>query len=216
MIQLNDVWYRLGNQQIFSGINLHVAAGEFVCLLGKSGAGKSSLLNLIHMETMPTRGKIEVVQYHSDTIRAREIPYFRRKVSMIFQDFQLLEDRNVYENVAFALYATGFKRSRIKRRVFEVLAEVGLSHKRYKMVKELSGGEQQRVAIARSLANEPYVLLADEPTGNLDPEASDEIHKLLKRINVRGMTILMVTHKVETVRKLSSRILTIQNGKILE
>ncbi len=216
MIQLHDVWYRLGTQQIFAGVNLHVTSGEFVCVTGKSGAGKSSLLNLIHMETFPARGKIEVAQYQSDKIRPRDIPYFRRKVSMIFQDFQLLEDRDVYENVAFALYATGFKHSRLKRRIFEVLAEVGLSHKRYKMVNELSGGEQQRVAIARSLANEPFVLLADEPTGNLDPESSEEIHRLLRKINVRGMTILMVTHKIESLKKLTSRILTIQNGKIVE
>lgn len=216
MIDLHDVWFRLGNQQIFSGVNLHVSSGELVCVMGKSGVGKSSLLNLIHMEAFPNRGKIEVAQYHSDTIRPKEIPFFRRKVSMIFQDFQLLEDRDVYANVAFALHATGYKRSRIKRRVFEVLAEVGLSHRRNHMIQQLSGGEQQRVAIARSLANEPYVLLADEPTGNLDPEASDDIHQLLKRINVRGMTILMVTHKIETVEKLNSRMLTIQNGKITE
>jgi len=135
---------------------------------------------------------------------------------MVFQDFKLLEDRDVFENVAFALWATGVRRKKIKKRVFHVMAEIGLSHKRYAMISELSGGEQQRVAIARSLANEPFVLLADEPTGNLDPESTEDILELLKRINGRGMAILMATHKEDLVKTLPAKVVRIQNGRVVE
>lgn len=212
MIQLSDVWYRVGTQQILSGIDLNVEGGEFVCIVGSSGAGKSTLLRLIHMEIFPNQGKVVVADYNAETIRNKEIPIFRRKVQMVFQDFKLLEDRDVFENVAFALWATGVRRRLIKKRVFQVLAEVGLSHKRYAMISELSGGEQQRVGIARALVNEPYVLLADEPTGNLDAEATDDILKLLKRINTKGTAILMATHKEELVQSLPAKVIHIQHG----
>jgi len=211
VIQIRNMSYRIGGHQIFTDVSLRIGRGEFVCILGKSSAGKSTILKLIHMEVLPTQGSIEVADYSSLTVKAREIPFFRRKVGMIFQDFQLLEDRDVYENVAFALWATGFKRSKIKRRVFQVLTEAGLNHKRYKMIQELSGGEQQRVAIARALANEPFVLLADEPTGNLDSEATEEILKLLRRINSRGMTVVMTTHKSDTLKMLPARVFDIKN-----
>lgn len=216
MIQLSDVWYMVGGNQILSEISIRVKAGEFVCIVGPSGAGKSTILRLVHMEMSPTRGKVIVADYDAQKAHKGDIPLFRRKVGVVFQDFKLLEDRDVYENVAFALWATGVPRRRIKRRVFQVLAEVGLSHKRYSMIHELSGGEQQRVTIARALANEPYVLLADEPTGNLDPETTEEILSLLKRINGKGMAILMATHKEDLVRRLPASVVQIRQGRIVE
>lgn len=216
MIRLSNVWYMIGGNVILSEISLYVGAGEFVCIVGPSGAGKSTILRLVHMEIVPTRGKVVVADYDADKIKGEEIPLFRRKIGVVFQDFKLLEDRDVYENVAFALWATGVPRRRIKKRVFRILADVGLSHKRYSMIQELSGGEQQRVAIARALANEPFVLLADEPTGNLDPETTDEILELMKRINGKGMAILMATHKEDLVRRLPAKFVRIDTGRILE
>ena len=216
MIRLSNVWYMIGGNAILSEISLDVGTGEFVCIVGPSGAGKSTILRLVHMEIVPTRGKVVVADYDADKIKSDEIPLFRRKIGVVFQDFKLLEDRDVYENVAFALWATGVPRRRIKKRVFRVLADVGLSHKRYSMIQELSGGEQQRVAIARALANEPFVLLADEPTGNLDPETTNEILELMKRINGKGMAILMATHKEDLVRRLPAKCVRIDTGRILE
>jgi len=216
VIRLSDVWYREDGNPILSGISFNVEAGEFVCIVGPSGAGKSTLLRLIHMEIFPVRGRVVVADYDAQTIAFKEVPLFRRKVGMVFQDFKLLEDRDVFENVAFALWATGVRRKKIKKRVFHVMAEIGLSHKRYAMISELSGGEQQRVAIARSLANEPFVLLADEPTGNLDPESTEDILELLKRINGRGMAILMATHKEDLVKTLPAKVVRIQNGRVVE
>ncbi|MBN1781808.1 ATP-binding cassette domain-containing protein [bacterium] len=215
MIYMQDVWYHIDKYPILSNINLRVKPGEFVYLVGASGAGKSTVLRLIHMELMPTRGFVKVADYQSHRIQPHEIPLFRRKVSVIFQDFKLLDDRDVYENVAFALWATGVPRRKIKKRVFHVLAEVGLSHRRYAMPSELSGGEKQRVAIARALANEPFVLLADEPTGNLDPESTHEIMQLLMRIHRKGTAVLMATHK-ETMpdTQYPMRMVRLNEGKI--
>jgi cell division transport system ATP-binding protein len=216
VIHLSNVWYRIGGNQILSEIDLSVGSGEFVCITGPSGAGKSTILKLVHMEIFPTRGKVIVADFDAKTIENGEIPKLRRKVGVIFQDFKLLEDRDVYENVAFALWATGVRRGKIRKRVFQVLAEVGLSHKRYAMIRELSGGEQQRVAIARALANEPFVLLADEPTGNLDPGTTDEILGLLKRINSKGTAILMATHKEDLVQRLPAKLHHIYQGRLKE
>jgi len=216
VITLCDVWYRAGGNQILSEVNLSVESGESICLIGPSGAGKSTLLRLINMSILPTRGSVHVDCHDSRDMTASEIPILRRKLGFIFQDFKLLDDRDVYENVAFALWATGVRRSRIKKRVFQVLAEVGLSHKRYAMISELSGGEQQRVAIARALANEPFVLLADEPTGNLDPDTTREILDLVRRINGKGTAVLMATHKEDLVQNLPSRIVKIDNGRVTE
>ena len=216
MIQLAEVWYWAGENQILSNINIQVDAGEFLCIVGPSGAGKSTLLRLIHMEIFPTQGSVIVADFNAQTIEEREIPFLRRKVGVVFQDFKLLEDRDVFENVAFALWATGVRRRKIKKRVFQALAEVGLSHKRYTMIPELSGGEQQKVAIARALVNEPFILLADEPTGNLDMESTEEILGLLKRINGRGMAVLMTTHKEDLVKTLPAKMLQIREGKIIE
>jgi cell division transport system ATP-binding protein len=215
MIQLVDVGYRYGSHPIFSHVNMHVATGEFVFLIGVSGAGKSTLLRMLTMDLMPQQGRVTVANFNSATIKPGEIPFLRRKIGVIYQDFKLLTDRDVYDNVAFALFATGVPRRRIKKRVFQVLAEVGLSHKRYASVLELSGGEKQRVAIARALANEPFVLLADEPTGNLDPESTEDIMKLLFRINRRGTAVLMATHKALLSDLGPSRVRRIENGKVI-
>lgn len=215
MIELKDVWYRTGGHQILTDISLQVGTGEFVCIVGASGAGKSTILNIVHMGLFATKGSVVVAGHDAELMSDYEIPFFRRKVGFIFQDFKLLEDRDVFENVAFALWATGVRRKRIRKRVFQVLAEVGLSHKRYAMIPELSGGEKQRVAIARALGNEPFVLLADEPTGNLDPAMTEEICDLLRRINARGMAILMATHKEDLVHQLPARVVRIDEGRML-
>jgi cell division transport system ATP-binding protein len=167
------------------------------------------------MDIFPSRGKVVVADYDSQTVRPNQIPFLRRKVAMIFQDFKLLDDRNVFENVAFALWATGMPRRKIKKRVLQVLAEVRLSHKRYSMIGELSGGEQQRLAIARSMANEPFVLLADEPTGNLDSEAQEEVMRLLRRINGKGTAVLMTTHREELIKAFPGRVVRIQQEKLV-
>lgn len=215
MIRLSNVGYRINGHDILSDINLEIRGGEFVWLVGPSGAGKSTLLKLIHMEQRAVRGDVEVASYSAKRLQPKELPYFRRKVSMIFQDFKLLADRDVYDNIAFALYATGCRRKYIKKQVFQILASVGLSHKRYSKIHELSGGEQQRIAIARALVHEPFVLLADEPTGNLDNDATEDIINLLKRINLKGMTILMATHKDDLVKNMGGRTIYMKDGKIL-
>ncbi|HDQ44913.1 MAG TPA: ATP-binding cassette domain-containing protein [bacterium] len=215
MIDIQDVWYLAGGRPILCDIRLKIGRGEFVFVVGPSGAGKSTLLNLVHMAILPTRGRIRVADFDSSGIKPKDIPFLRRKVGMVFQDFKLLEDRDVYENVAFALWATGVPGRKIKKRVFQVLADVGLSHKRYTPIPELSGGEKQRVAMARALANEPFILLADEPTGNLDQESSRELMTLLGRIHRRGTAILMATHKEYEIDRKDARLIRLLEGKIL-
>jgi cell division transport system ATP-binding protein len=194
VVRLTNVHLRYRGGEGLKGVNLTVRAGEFVFLVGPSGAGKSTVLRLIYMAEPPSDGQVVVGRFNSNKIAPKEIPYLRRQLGIIFQDFKLLEDRNVYDNVAFTLQVTGAKRKDIKRKVLRALANVGLSHKRYKMPNELSGGEQQRVAIARALVNDPLVLLADEPTGNLDPVTTQGIMDLLEKINARGTAVLMATH----------------------
>ncbi len=196
-------------------VNFFVRNGEFVFLVGPSGAGKSTILKLIYLEEFPQQGHILLDGYNTDEISAADIPYIRRKIGMIFQDFKLLRDRNVFDNVAFALEVTGTRRSKINKRVLEVLRDVGLSHKKLKFPRELSGGEQQRVAIARALVNEPFVILADEPTGNLDVENRDEILRLLKKINEKGTSVIMATHNEELAGQSGHRVIRIQGGRIL-
>ena len=190
--------------------------GEFVYLVGQTGAGKSSLMRLLYFDLHPSSGKVNIDKYDSSTITQRKIPHLRRKLGIVFQDFRLLEDRSIYENVAFALFVTNTRRSEIKKRVLYALADVGLSHKRNQMPHELSGGEQQRVVIARALVNEPSILLADEPTGNLDPASSSEIMDLLMKINMRGTAILMATHNYELVKKYPARVVQMKDGKLID
>jgi cell division transport system ATP-binding protein len=216
MIELKDVTVSFDGQVILDRLNLSIKSGDFVYLVGATGAGKSSLLRLLYMDLKPESGTVSVLDYHSVTTKASEVPHLRRKLGIVFQDFKLLEDRDVFENVAFALYVTNARRSDIKKRVFHALSDVGVSHKRNQMPHELSGGEQQRVVIARALVNTPSILLADEPTGNLDPVASAEIMELIRKINMRGTAVLMATHNYELVRKYPARVIQLKDGKLVD
>ncbi len=197
-------------------INLKIDKGEFVFLVGKSGAGKSTLLRLIYLDIFPDSGEVNVAGFSSHTIKKKEIPFLRRKIGVIFQDFKLLMDKNVYENVAFALEVTNTPRRKIKELVMNALADVGITHKKNSFPYQLSGGEQQKVAIARALVREPFILLADEPTGNIDPAGSEEIIEILKEINTSGTAVLMATHQMELIKKLPRRVVTIDEGRIVE
>ncbi|MEX2602379.1 MAG: cell division ATP-binding protein FtsE [Balneolaceae bacterium] len=214
VISLNGVSVVYDYQPVLDRINFTLPNGEFCYLIGRTGAGKSSFLKLLYRDIKPNEGEIHVAGYDVTRLPDKKVPFLRRRLGIVFQDFQLLPDRSVYENIAFALEVTGNSRGRMKNRILEVLGMVGLSHKRKSMPGELSGGEQQRVVIARALANEPRLLLADEPTGNLDPEASREIMDLLKKINNRGMAVLMVTHDYDTVRRFPQRTMELKEGKL--
>ena len=216
MIDLKDVTVSFDGQIVLDRLNLTIKDGEFVYLVGATGAGKSSLLRLLYMDLKPESGTVSVLDYDSVTTKDSEIPLLRRKLGIVFQDFKLLEDRDVFENVAFALYVTNTRRSDIKKRAFHALSDVGVSHKRNQMPHELSGGEQQRVVIARALVNAPSLLLADEPTGNLDPGSSAEIMELVKKINMRGTAVLMATHNYELVRKYPARVIQLKDGKLID
>ena len=198
-----------------NGINLHIQKGEFVFIVGKSGSGKSTLIKLLLKELDPTSGKIYVNKKYLNKITRKKLPYLRRDIGVVFQDFRLLPDRNVYENVAFAQRVVNRPTRVIRKRVPEVLQEVGLAVKYKSFPDELSGGEQQRVALARALVNRPDILLADEPTGNLDPKTSEEIMKLLEQINDRGTTVLVVTHNKEIVNAMKKRVVTMHEGSII-
>lgn len=216
MIVLEDVSksYSTGAPAI-KNINLKIEEGEFVFIVGNSGSGKSTLIKLLLKELEPTSGKIFVNGKYLNTIKRRKIAEHRRGIGVVFQDFRLLKDRNVYENIAFAQRVIETPLKVIKRRVPAMLSLVGLAEKYRSYPKELSGGEQQRVALARALVNNPAILLADEPTGNLDPKNSWEIMKLLEEINRRGTTVLVVTHNREIVDAMNKRVITMHKGVIL-
>jgi cell division transport system ATP-binding protein len=216
LVQLDNVSIRFDHQTILKDITFTLNRGEFVYLVGESGSGKSSLLRSLYMDLKPAVGTVTVGEYSSKSISQREIPFLRRKLGVIFQDFKLLEDRSAYENVSFALHVTGATSDEIKKKVLTVLTQVGLGHKRNAMPHQLSGGEQQRVCIARALVNEPFLILADEPTGNLDPGTSLEILKLLLDINHKGTAVLMTTHNYDLVRKAQGRILQIKDRNVRE
>ncbi len=216
MIRFENISVSYDQQPILIDVNVHIKPGEFISLVGESGVGKTTLLKLIYFDVFPNAGTVSVAEYNSETIKKKDIPKIRRKIGVVFQDFKLLEDRNVYDNVAFALQVTGAKRNEIGKRVLRVLADVGLSHKRDSMPEELSGGEQQRVVFARALVNEPIVLLADEPTGNLDPATALDILQLMKLINSRGTAVILATHNYDIVRKAGGRIIQIKDGKVSE
>jgi cell division transport system ATP-binding protein len=197
------------------GVSFHVAKGEFVFLTGPSGAGKSTILKLIYVEEYPTAGEVRVSGFSSRELRRSEIPKLRRKLGIVFQDFRLLDDRTAEGNVAFALEVTGAPRGTIAGKVSRVLAQVGLSSKTTAYPGELSGGEQQRVAIARALVNDPLVLIADEPTGNLDERATRGIFQLLREINVSGTAVEMATHDLDLVRRSDYRTIELNRGEIV-
>jgi len=216
VIELKNASLSYEKKLVLDDVTFSLDNGQFCYLIGPTGAGKSSFLKMLYREVIPESGDIKVAGFDVTTMPTSKVPYLRRGLGIVFQDFQLLPDRNVYENIAFAMEVIGAKASDIKLRVLEVLSLVGLGHKRHSMPDELSGGEQQRVVIARALVNEPRLLLADEPTGNLDPEASAGIMDILKQINLRGMAVLMVTHNYELVRQYPHRTIKLQKGRLVE
>jgi len=216
LIEMHDIWKTYPDGTVaLQGINVVIDRNEFVYIVGPSGAGKSTFLKLIYREEVPTKGQISVNGFNIGKLKRRKIPYIRRNIGVIFQDYRLLPKLTVYENVAFAMEVIEAPRRLIKRRTMEVLDLVGLKHKAGSMPSQLSGGEQQRVAIARAIVNNPAVIVADEPTGNLDPDTSWEIMKLLEEINFRGTTIVMATHNKEIVNTMRKRVIAIENGKIV-
>ena len=216
MIEFKDVTkeYSKGIAAL-NGVNLKIEKGEFAFIVGDSGSGKSTLIRLLLKELDPTSGSIIVNGQNLNRLKHRKIPQYRRHLGVVFQDFRLLKDRNIYENIAFALRVTETSPRIIKQKVPAALSLVGLAQKYKAFPKELSGGEQQRVAIARAIVNEPAILLADEPTGNLDPTNSWEIMKLLEEANERGTTVLVVTHNQEIVNEMKKRVITMKKGVIV-
>lgn len=201
---------------VLSNVNLTLHRGEFIYLIGRTGSGKSSLLKTLYGELPARDGIVRVAGYDLTQLKRKDIPYLRRKIGIVFQDFQLLFDRSVEKNLEFVLGATGWtEKAEISRRIDEVLAKVGLSDKRKSMPHQMSGGEQQGVAIARALLNEPDVILADEPTGNLDPDTTLEVMKLLRNISENGTAVLMATHNYTLMQKYPSRIANCKNGTVI-
>ena len=202
---------------ILKDVNFEIEEGEFVYLIGKTGSGKSSLLKTLYADLPAKRGEIQIVDYDLRKIKRRDIPMLRRKIGIVFQDFQLLYDRSVEDNLSFVLDATGWKdKAAINKRIDEVLQLVGLPQKRKVMPHQLSGGEQQRIAVARALLNDPNVIIADEPTGNLDPETTNDIMNLLLSISAKGKTILMATHNYNLILKYPSRIIKCDEGTVID
>ncbi len=216
MVRFSGVFkaYENGTKAL-KGIDLRIDDGEFTFLVGPSGSGKSTIVKLITAELKPNGGRVIVNGFNVSTVRQSTIPRLRRTLGVIFQDFRLIENKTVYENVAFAMRVIGANPKKIKERVPVILELVGLSHKARRCPHELSGGEQQRVAIARALVNNPRLIIADEPTGNLDPERSREIMALLDKINSLGTTVIAVTHERDIVNSLSKRVIAIDGGKIV-
>ena len=215
MVRLIDVYKEYDNgTKALKGVNLRIDDGEFVFLVGPSGSGKSTVIKLITGEIGATEGRLMVNGYNLNNIAGRQIPYMRRTLGIIFQDFRLIEKKTVYENLAFVMRAIGASTREVKRRIPYVLQLVGLENKENAYPGQLSGGEQQRVAIARALVNNPSMIIADEPTGNLDPQRSLEIMSLLERINELGTTVLVVTHEMGLVRRFAKRVVTIEDGLV--
>ena len=216
MLKLEDVFktYENGTKAL-KGVNLTIEDGEFVFVVGPSGSGKSTIIKMLTAEVRPTSGKVSVNGYDIGKIKQREIPYLRRTVGVVFQDFRLIENKSVYENVAFVMRAVGTPQRLIKKRVTYVLDLVGVLHQARRKPCELSGGEQQRVAIARALVNNPDAIIADEPTGNLDPARSLELMLLLEKINSMGTTVVVVTHAREIVDQFAKRVVAIDGGMVV-
>lgn len=215
MIQMQDVFKKYPNGvQAVDGINVNIKAGEFVYVVGPSGAGKSTFIKMMYREEKPTSGSIIIDGVNLSKLKESKVPLLRRNIGVVFQDFKLLPQLTVYENVAFALEVIEESPKSIKKRVMEVLDLVKLKHKARHLPNELSGGEQQRISIARSIVNSPKVMIADEPTGNLDPDTSWEIMNIFEEINDKGTTIVMATHNREIVNTIKKRVIAIENGKI--
>jgi cell division transport system ATP-binding protein len=217
VIDLTDVSVFQGHNLILSDVDVKIKRGEFVYLIGQTGSGKSSLLKTLYGELGLEKGSGKIAHFDLRELKSSQIPFLRRKLGIVFQDFQLLTDRSVFDNLQFVLKATGWKNEAdIRTRIKEVLEKVGLSTKDFKMPHELSGGEQQRVVIARALLNHPEVILADEPTGNLDPKVSDDIMQLLHQISKSDTAVLMATHDYRIIQKFPGRILKCEAGAVKE
>ncbi|MBT2659640.1 cell division ATP-binding protein FtsE [Bacillus sp. ISL-45] len=215
MIDMQDVYKTYPNGIVAAnGINVHIDAGEFLYVVGPSGAGKSTFIKMMYREVKPSKGSIIINGVNLAKLKDSKVPLLRRNIGVVFQDFKLLNTLSVYENVAFAMEVIEEQPQYIKKRVMETLELVGLKHKARALPTELSGGEQQRVAIARSIVNAPKVVIADEPTGNLDPDTSWEIMNIFEEINLRGTTIVMATHNKEIVNTITHRVIAIENGRI--
>ncbi|MGG7620544.1 cell division ATP-binding protein FtsE [Bacillus coreaensis] len=216
MIQMKEVYKKYPNGvTAANGIDVEIQQGEFVYVVGPSGAGKSTFIKMMYREEKPTKGTIMINGINLATLRPSKVPLLRRNIGVVFQDFKLLSTLNVYENVAFALEVIEEQPKYIKKRVMETLDLVGLKHKARMLPTELSGGEQQRISIARSIVNAPKLVIADEPTGNLDPETSWEIMNIFEEINTRGTTIVMATHNKDIVNTIKHRVIAIESGKIV-
>ncbi|PLR91925.1 cell division ATP-binding protein FtsE [Bacillus sp. T33-2] len=216
MIEMQDVYKRYPNGVVAAnGINVHIEQGEFLYVVGPSGAGKSTFIKMMYREEKPTQGTITINGVNLSKLKASKVPMLRRNIGVVFQDFKLLPTLNVYENVAFAMEVIEEEPQYIKKRVMETLELVGLKHKARMLPTELSGGEQQRVSIARSIVNAPKVVIADEPTGNLDPDTSWDIMKTFEEINMRGTTVVMATHNRDIVNTIKHRVIAIEGGKIV-
>lgn len=216
MILLDRLSKTYGQNTALARVNLHIHPKEFVTVVGESGAGKSTLIRLLIREERASSGKIVVGGIDYETLKKRDVPQLRRRIGVVYQDFKLLQNRNVYENVAFALEITGTRPSVIKHTVPKVLSLVGLADKAKNFPKELSGGQQQRVAIARAVVRQPKILIADEPTGNLDPKHSWDIIELLLKINRYGTTVILTTHNRDIVNALQRRVVTLRNGRVVK
>lgn len=217
VLSLKDVTIFQDHTPVLKNINLEVNRGEFLYIIGKTGSGKSSFMKTLYGDLKLRQGEGRFVDYDLTKLRERDIPYLRRKIGIVFQDFKLLPDRSVYDNLKFVLHATGWKEKReMDVKIFEVLEKVGMKNAANKMPHQVSGGEQQRIAIARALLNDPEVILADEPTGNLDPQTSVEVMQLLREINQNGKTIIMATHDYALLMKFPSKTLKCDDGTLFE
>lgn len=215
MIEVEHLSKHYGHIEVLKDLSFEIGKDEFICLIGPSGAGKSTFVRLLISEERPTKGHIYVADKDITQLKPTEVPFYRRRIGVVFQDYKLLPRKNVYENVAFALEVCGISNQEIKQKVPAILELVGLADRARNFPDELSGGEEQRVAIARAVVNGPRLLIADEPTGNLDPKTGWEIVKLLKEINKRGTIIILATHNDEIVNRLGKRVLKIDQGKLI-
>mgnify|MGYP006266171305 CR=1 FL=1 len=214
-VRMEEVGVSFNDYPVFNNVSFELGNGEFAYLIGRTGAGKSSLLKLIYADLVPNKGRIQVDRFRLDAISPKEIPYLRRRLGIVFQDFQLLEDRSVFQNLEFVMKATGWRDGgRIKARATEVLMLVGLSSKMNSMPHELSGGEKQRTVIARAILNDPVLLIADEPTGNLDPGVTNVIMEVLQKVNRTGTAVLMATHEYSLIEQNPARVLELADGRL--